>query len=103
MKGKNKSRKRIAQDYARNAIADRRAGKTREANYEGRQATRVAAGEAPTMMGYNPLSKHMGGRGADMMGKKPMMMGKKPMMMGENVIVRDSKSGGKNQYNKRGK
>jgi len=96
MKGKNKSRKRIAQDYARNAIADRRAGKTREANYEERQATRVAAGEAPTMMGYNPLSKHMGGRGANMMGKKPMMMG-------ENVIVRDSKSGGKNQYNKRGK
>jgi hypothetical protein len=48
------------------------------------------------MMGYNPLSKHMGGRGADMMGKKPMMMG-------ENVIVRDSKSGGKNQYDKYGK
>jgi len=103
MKGIDKSRKRVARDYARNAIADRRAGKTREANYEERQATRVAAGEAPTMMGYNPLSKHMGGRGADMMGKKPMMMGKKPMMMGENVIVRDSKSGGKNQYNKRGK
>ena len=96
MKGKNKSTKRVAQDYARNAIADRRAGKTREANYEQRQATRVAAGEAPTMMGYNPLSKHMGGRGADMMGKKPMMMG-------ENVIVRDSKSGGKNQYDKYGK
>ena len=103
MKGKNKSTKRVAQDYARNAIADRRAGKTREANYEQRQATRVAAGEAPTMMGYNPLSKHMGGRGADMVGKKPMMMGKKPMMMGENVIVRDSKSGGKNQYDKYGK
>lgn len=96
MKGTDKSRKRVARDYARNAIADRRAGKTREANYEERQATRVAAGEAPTMMGYNPLSKHMGGRGADMMGKKPMMMG-------ENVIVRDSKSGGKNQYDKYGK
>ena len=78
----------------REAIADRRA-KGREAIAE-RQATQVAAGEAPAMMGYNPLSKHMGGRGVDMMGKKPMMMG-------ENVIVRDSKSGGKNQYNKRGK
>ena len=31
------------------------------------------------------------------------MKGKKPMMKGENVIVRDAKSGGKNQYNKRGK
>tara|TARA_R110002050_G_scaffold143027_1_gene268315 strand:+ start:91 stop:1137 length:1047 start_codon:yes stop_codon:yes gene_type:complete len=35
--------------------------------------------------------------GANMEGKKPMMKG------GENVIVRDAKSGGKNQYNKRGK
>jgi hypothetical protein len=31
------------------------------------------------------------------------MYGKKPMMKGENVIVRDAKSGGKKQYNKRGK
>ena len=31
------------------------------------------------------------------------MKGKKPMMKGENVIVRDAKSGGKKQYNKRGK
>ena len=38
----------------------------------------------------------MGGRGASMYGG-PMMKG------GENVIVRDAKSGGKNQYNKRGK
>ena len=36
-------------------------------------------------------------KGANMKGKKPMMKG------GENVIVRDAKSGGKNQYNKRGK
>ena len=35
--------------------------------------------------------------GANMEGKKPMMKG------GENVIVRDAKSGGKDQYNKRGK
>ena len=97
VKGPNmeKSRKRVAQDYARNAIADRKAGRTREANYEQKEATRVAAGEAPSMMGHNPISKHMGGRGASMYGG--------PMMKGENVIVRDAKSGGKNQYNKRGK
>ena len=35
--------------------------------------------------------------GANMEGKKPMMKG------GENVIDRDAKSDGKNQYNKRGK
>ena len=104
-KGPNmeKSRKRVAQDYARNAIVDREEGRTKDANYEQKQATRVAAGEAPSMMGHNPISKHMGGRGASMYGE-PMMMGKKPMMKGgENVIVRDAKSGGKNQYNKRGK
>lgn len=98
VKGPNmeKSRKRVAQDYARNAIADRKAGRTREANYEQKEATRVAAGEAPSMMGYNPISKHMGGRGASMYGG-PMMKG------GENVIVRDAKSTGENQYNKGGK
>ena len=65
-KGPNmeKSRKRIAQDYARNAIVDRKEGRTKDANYEQKQATRVAAGEAPSMMGHNPISKHMGGRGA---------------------------------------
>lgn len=178
-KGPNmKSRKRVAQDYARNAIVDRKEGRTKDANYEQKQATRVAAGESPMMMG-NSISKHMGGRGANMYGdgaemlgmrkirkenRKDMrehgenlrdiamtptrivskaanfvsggdpqtpkearqerrqerrsarqerklakagganMKGKKPMMKGgENVIVRDAKSGGKNQYNKRGK
>ena len=90
-----KSRTRVEQDYARNAIVDRKEGRTKDANYEQKEATRVAAGEAPSMMGYNPISKHMGGRGASMYGG--------PMMKGENVIVRDAKSGGKNQYNKRGK
>ena len=97
-KGPNmeKSRKRVAQDYARNAIVDRKEGRTKDANYEQKEATRVAAGEAPSMMGYNPISKHMGGRGASMYGG-PMMKG------GENVIVRDAKSTGENQYNKGGK
>jgi len=98
VKGPNmeKSRKRVAQDYARNAIVDRKEGRTKDANYEQKEATRVAAGEAPSMMGYNPISKHMGGRGASMYGG-PMMKG------GENVIVRDAKSTGENQYNKGGK
>ena len=97
-KGPNmeKSRKRVAQDYARNAIVDRKEGRTKDANYEQKEATRVAAGEAPSMMGHNPISKHMGGRGASMYGSQPMMKG-------ENVIVRDAKSGGENQYNKGGK
>ena len=98
VKGPNmeKSRKRVAQDYARNAIVDRKEGRTKDANYEQKEATRVAAGEAPSMMGYNPISKHMGGRGASMYGSQPMMKG-------ENVIVRDAKSTGENQYNKGGK
>jgi hypothetical protein len=29
------------------------------------------------MIGHNPILKHMGGRGANMIGNKPMMMGKK--------------------------
>lgn len=95
-KGPNmeKSRKRVAQDYARNAIVDREEGRTKDAKYEQKQATRVAAGEAPSMMGHNPISKHMGGRGASMYGE--------PMMKGENPIDRDAKSRGKNQYNKYG-
>ncbi len=104
-KGPNmkKSRKRVAQDYARNAIVDRKEGRTKDANYEQKQATRVAAGESPMMMGHSPISKHMGGRGTNMYGD-PMMMGKKPMMKGgENVIVRDAKSGGEKQYDKYGK
>ena len=94
-KGPNmeKSRKRIAQDYARNAIVD---GNTKEGRYEKKMAVKEAAGEAPSMMGHNPISKHMGGRGASMYGG-PMMKG------GENVIDRDAKSGGEYQYNKRGK
>ena len=156
-KGPNmeKSRKRVAQDYARNAIVDRKEGRTKDANYEQKQATRVAAGEAPSMMGHNPISKHMSGRGASMYGgpktsnsketyintgkdssdlykfvgdttgniryakkedgryrmmfadksgKKPYNPNKTQMMKGgENVIDRDAKSGGKDQYNKRGK
>jgi len=42
----NKSRKRISQDYARNAIAD---GNTKEGRYEKKMAVKEAAGEGPSM------------------------------------------------------
>tara|TARA_B110000503_G_C7002755_1_gene352234 strand:- start:234 stop:821 length:588 start_codon:yes stop_codon:yes gene_type:complete len=67
------------------------AGSLLKKNRQNEQTT-----EAPSMMGYSPVSKHMGGRGASMYGGKPMMKG-------ENVIVRDAKSSGKSQYNKQGK
>ena len=141
-KGPNmeKSRKRVTQDYARNAIVDRKEGRTKDANYEQKQATRVAAGEAPSMMGHNPISKHMSGRGASMYGgSKPpnsketyINTGKDSSDLykfvsdttgniryakkeGDRYIMMfadknrkepynpDAKSGGKNQYNKRGK
>jgi hypothetical protein len=44
----NKSRKRIAQDYARNAIVD---GDTKAGRYEKKMAVKEAAGEGPKMYG----------------------------------------------------
>ena len=42
----NKSRKKIAQDYARNAIVD---GDTKAGRYEKKMAVKEAAGEGPSM------------------------------------------------------
>jgi len=42
----NKSRKRISQDYARNAIVD---GNTKQGRYEKKMAVKEAAGEGPSM------------------------------------------------------
>jgi hypothetical protein len=47
----HKSRKRIAQDYSRNAIFDKKHGYKKEARYEAKQAVKEAAGEGPSMMG----------------------------------------------------
>ena len=44
----DKSRKKIAQDYARNAIAD---GNTSAGRYEKKMAVKEAAGEGPKMYG----------------------------------------------------
>ena len=76
----DKSRKRIAQDYARNAIVD---GNTKEGRYEKKMAVKEAAGEGPSMKsslymsgtsmgsGVNmksgcTISKHMKGSGMNM-------------------------------------
>ena len=75
------------------AIAGGLAGK---AFGKGRDRKQAEEGAGANMMGYNPISKHMGGRGASMYGSQFMMKG-------ENVIVRDAKSTGENQYNKGGK
>ena len=56
-KPKRKSKQRVEQDYARNAIADYKSGKTKEAKYEKKKALEVAAGEAgkaPTKMKKSP-------------------------------------------------
>ena len=45
-----KSKQRVEQDYSRNAIADYKAGKTSEANYEKKKALEVAAGESMAKM-----------------------------------------------------
>ena len=45
----NKSRKKIAQDYARNAMFDKKHGYTKEGMYEEKQAVKAASG-APIRM-----------------------------------------------------
>ena len=45
-----KSKQKVEQDYARNAIADYKSGKTKEAKYEKKKALEVAAGESPAKM-----------------------------------------------------
>ena len=50
----NKTKKKVEQDYARNAIADYKAGKTKEGNYEKKKALELAAGESGVMMKKSP-------------------------------------------------
>jgi hypothetical protein len=51
-----KSKQKVEQDYARNAIADYKSGKTKAAKYEKKKALEVAAGESPAKM-KNPSKK----------------------------------------------
>jgi len=49
-----KSKQKVEQDYARNAIADYKAGKKKEAKYEKKKALEVAAGESMAKMKKSP-------------------------------------------------
>ena len=49
-----KTKKKVEQDYARNAIADYKAGKKKEGNYEKKKALELAAGESGVMMKKSP-------------------------------------------------
>jgi hypothetical protein len=51
-----KSKKKVEQDYARNAIADYKAGKKKQGNYEKKKALELAAGESGVMM-KKPVTK----------------------------------------------
>ena len=59
-----KSKKKVEQDYARNAIADYKAGKKKQGNYEKKKALELAAGESGVMMKKSPT----------MLNKAPMRM-----------------------------
>lgn len=59
-----KSKQRVEQDYARNAIADYKAGKKKQGNYEKKKALELAAGESGVMMKKSPT----------MLNKAPMSM-----------------------------
>ena len=53
----NKSKSKVEQDYARNAIADYKAGDKKQANYEKKKELEVAAGEGYFHSG-NKITKH---------------------------------------------
>jgi hypothetical protein len=100
-----KSKQRIEQDYARNAIADYESGNKKAAKYEKKRELEVAAGEGPKMMKSpmklepaaqerkdlmmdTPVDERAAAKmmktPAKMAGKSPMeMAGKSPMEMAE--------------------
>ena len=81
----DKSRKRIAQDYARNAIAD---GNTKAGKYEKKMAVKEAAGEGPSMYGKS--------KGPKMYDKGPKMESnaqEKKNLMNDNPIASRASGG----------
>ena len=63
----DKSRKKIAQDYSRNAIADSKSSKKsikKDGKYEAKMAVKEAAGEGPSMYGKSKGPK-MGAKKGD--------------------------------------
>ncbi len=112
----NKSRKKIAQDYARNAMYDEKHGYKKEGKYEAKQAVRAASG-APVRMessaqekknllqdmpidkkasALNNLNKGYGSQvksPMSMYGKKsPANMGHSPMKMQGSFMSKHSQS-----------
>tara|TARA_R100001463_G_scaffold133556_1_gene195084 strand:+ start:69 stop:437 length:369 start_codon:yes stop_codon:yes gene_type:complete len=101
-----KSKQRIEQDYARNAIADYESGNKKAAKYEKKKELEVAAGEGPKMMKSpmklesaaqekSNLLKDMPLKMMDspnkLTGKSPMEMSEKsPMKMGGSWMSKHS-------------
>ena len=92
-----KSKQRIEQDYARNAIADYESGDKKAAKYEKKRELEVAAGEGPKMM-KSPMKLESAAQerkdlmmdmpvderaAAKMMKTPAKMAGKSPMEMAE--------------------
>ena len=101
-----KSKQRIEQDYARNAIADYESGNKKAAKYEKKRELEVAAGEGPKMM-KSPMKLESASQEksnllkdmplkmmktpAKMAGKSPMEMSEKsPMKMGGSWMSKHS-------------
>lgn len=87
-----KSKKKVEQDYARNAIADYKDGKTKEGNYEKKKALELAAGESGVMMKKSPSMMKTPMMKYDnspaLIKKAPTMM--KTNQMGGGVAAKDS-------------
>jgi len=99
-----KSKQRIEQDYARNAIADYESGNKKAAKYEKKRELEVAAGEGPKMM-KSPMKLESAAqekkdlmmdmpvdeRAAAKMMKSPnKMAGESPMKMGGSWMSKHS-------------
>lgn len=76
-----KSKQRVEQDYARNAIADYESGDKKAAKYEKKKALEVAAGESPSTM-KNPKMKKRTTKSVASIGEKSY--GKKVTRIGGN-------------------
>ena len=102
MKGPlKKSKKRIEQDLARNAIADNKSGYKKAAKYEQDEEVKIAAGETPfNMMGKSPMKENADfkympivDREKDAMNKEDSAMkmaGESPMKMGGSWMSKHS-------------
>ena len=94
--GYDKSRKKIAQDYSRNAMADKKSGDKKAAAYEASQAVKESAGEGPSMMGQvskGSMASLRKGHAGQYTGNNPScsksginMMGQPVMRQADSVI-----------------